>query len=187
MTPPAILKSTVVLYTDEARSRNVEGTVTLEAFVDESGKVRAARVLRSLGYGLDDVARFAVAEWTISPATRNGVPVSVGAYIDVDFRLRSANAERVRPGITPPKPVHKVEPQYTDEARRAGLNGIVVLQAVIKTDGTIDILRIVNGMPLGLTENAITALKQWQFDPAVKEGRNVDVVVNIEVNFNLRK
>jgi outer membrane biosynthesis protein TonB len=63
----------------------------------------------------------------------------------------------------------------------------VVLQAVIKTDGTIDILRIVNGMPLGLTDNAITALKQWQFDPAVKQGKSVDVVVNVEINFNLRK
>ena len=91
MTPPTILKSTVVLYTDQARSRNVEGTVTLEALVDESGKVRAARVLRSLGYGLDDVARSAVAQWTISPATRNGVPVLGGV---IPGRTRSAFALR---------------------------------------------------------------------------------------------
>ena len=187
MTPPAILKSTVAPYTDEARSRNIEGTVTLEAFVDASGKIKVSRVLRGLGFGLDEAARSAVAEWTISPATRNGAPVSVVSYIDVDFRLRSANALRVGPGVSPPKPLHRVEPQYTGEARRAGLNGSVVLQSVIKTDGTIDILRVVNGMPLGLTENAIAALNQWQFDPAVKQGKRVDVVVNIEINFHLRK
>ena len=72
-------------------------------------------------------------------------------------------------------------------AVRAGLNGTVVLQAVIKTDGTVDVLRVVRGLPLGLTENAIDALKEWQFSPGKKNGQDVDVSVNLEVNFNLRK
>ena len=63
----------------------------------------------------------------------------------------------------------------------------MVLQAVIKTDGTVDVLRVVRGLPHGLTENAINALKQWQFSPGKKNGQDVDVSVNLEVNFNLRK
>jgi TonB family protein len=188
MTPPTILKSTIARYTDEAQARNLEGTVTLEALVDANGNVKISRTLKGLGYGLDEAARSAVADWTVSPATRNGSPVSVVALIDVGFNLRSANAIRVGPGITPPVPVHRVDPKYTDEARRQGLNGTVILQAVIKTDGTIDILSVVRGMPLGLTENAIEALKQWQFRPGNKDGKDVDILVNnIEINFELRK
>jgi len=48
--------------------------------------------------------------------------------------------------------------------------GTVVLQAVIKKDGTVDIIRVVRGLPLGLTDNAIRALKQWQFKPGAKGG-----------------
>jgi TonB family protein len=188
MTPPTILKSTIARYTNEAQSRNVEGTVTLEALVDADGNIKISRTLKGLGFGLDEAARLAVADWTVSPATRNGSPVSVVAHIDVAFNLRSANAIRVGPGITPPMPIHRVEPKYTDEARRQGLNGTVVLQAVIKTDGTIDILSVVRGMPLGLTENAIQALKQWQFRPGNKDGKDVDILVNnIEINFELNR
>jgi TonB family protein len=188
MTPPTILKSTIARYNDEARSRNIEGTVTLEALVDANGDVKVSRTLKGLGFGLDEAARSAVAEWTVSPATGNGSPVSVVAHIDVAFNLRSATAIRVGPGIMPPIPIQRVEPRYTDEARRQGLNGTVVLQAVIKTDGTIDILSVVRGMPLGLTENAIEALKQWQFRPGNKDGKDVDILVNnIEINFELRK
>ena len=82
---------------------------------------------------------------------------------------------------------HRVEPQYTDEARLAGYNGTVVLQAVIKKDGTVDIIRVVRGLPLGLTDNAIQALKQWQFKPGTKDGLEVDIAVNVEINFNLKQ
>jgi len=187
MTPPTILQSTVARYTDEARNRGIEGTVTVEALVQVNGGVKVSRILKGLGSGLDEVARSTVAEWTITPATRNGLPVEVVSQIDVAFSLRSANAIPIGPGMTAPGVLRRVDPQYTDEARKAGLNGTAVLQAVIRTDGTVDILRIVRGQPLGLTENAIDALKQWKFSPGAKNGQDVDVVVNIEINFNLLK
>ena len=120
-----------------------------------------------------------------SPATRNGAPVEVVAQIDVEFSLRSANAFRMGAGMTAPTVQRRVEPQYTEEARLAGYNGTVVLQAVIKKDGTVDIIRVVGGLPLGLTDNAIQALKQWQFKPGMKDGQEVDIALTIEINFNV--
>ena len=72
------------------------------------------------------------------------------------------------------------------EARLARLQGTVVLQALIKSDGTVDVIRVVRGLPYGLTDSAADALKQWKFRPGTKGGQNVDVALNIEINFNLR-
>ena len=185
--PPTILKSTPALYTDEARTRSIEGTVTILAEVSSDGEIKYTRVLKGLGFGLDEAATASVQEWALSPATRNGAPVEVVAQIDVEFNLRSANAFRMGAGMIAPTVQHRVEPQYTDEARLAGYNGTVVLQAVIKKDGTIDIIRVVRGLPLGLTDNAIQALKQWRFKPGVKDGQEVDIAVNVEINFNLQR
>jgi TonB family protein len=187
MTAPTLLKSAIALYTEDARIHGIEGTVTIEALIDEDGTIKSTRLLKGLGFGLDEVALTSVQSWTLSPATRNGLPVSVGAQLDVAFSLRSANAVRIGAGMVPPKVQQRVEPQYTDAARRVGLSGTVVLQAVVRSDGTVDVLRVVRGLPLGLTDSAIQAIKQWQFQPGQKNGQNADIALNIEVNFNIDK
>jgi TonB family protein len=186
MRPPTILKSTLTPYTEEAGNRGIEGTVTIEALMGEDGRIKSMRVLKGLGFGLDEAALASVREWEFAPATRDGIPVSVAAQIDVQFSLRSAHALRFGIGMIPPTVMSRVEPQYTQEARLAHLQGTVVLQAVIKTDGTVDVIRVVRGLPYGLTDSAADALKQWKFRPGTKGGQNVDVALNIEINFNLR-
>lgn len=89
-------------------------------------------------------------------------------------------------GVTPPTVVSRVEPQYSEEARKARYQGTVVLEAIVKRDGTVDILRVVRSLGFGLDENAIQALRQWRFKPGMRNGVPVDVALNIEVNFNLR-
>jgi len=187
MTAPTVLKSAIALYTEDARIHGIEGTVTIEAFIGEDGKIKSTKLLKGLGFGLDEVALASVEGWTLSPATRNGLPVSVGAQLDVAFSLRSASAIRMGAGMLPPKVQQRVEPQYTDEARRVGLSGTVVLQAVVRSDGIVDVLRVVRGLPLGLTDSAIQAIQQWQFQPGQKDGQNADIALNIEVNFNIAK
>ena len=185
MAAPTVLRSTVALYTEDARTHGIEGRVTIGAVIDENGRITSSRILKGLGFGLDQVALASVQEWTLSPATRNGLPVSVGAQLDVEFNLRSANALLMGPGMTPPTVQSRVEPHYTPEAARAKASGTVVLQAVVKTDGTIDILRVVRGLPYGLTDSAIDAIKQWRFQPGQQNGQNADIALNVEVNFNL--
>jgi TonB family protein len=184
--PPTIIKSALALYTEDARTRGIEGTVTIEAFIGEDGGIKSMRVLKGLGSGLEEVALASVMEWEFTPATQNGLPISVVAQIDVQFNLRSANAFRVGNGVTPPTVLSRVHPQYTEEARLARLTGTVVLQVVVKNDGTVDVIRVVQGVPLGLTDTAVEALKQWKFRPGKKDGQDVDVALNVEINFNLR-
>jgi TonB family protein len=174
-------------YTDDARTHSIEGTVAVEALMDENGRIQSVRVLKGLGFGLDEAALASVQEWEFSPATRDGTPVSVVAQIDVPFSLASANAFRVGNGVTPPRVQSRVEPRYTDAARLARLSGTVVMQVVIKKDGTVDIIRVVQGLAGGLTDSAVDAIKQWKFSPGQKDGQAVDVGLNIEVNFDLRK
>ncbi len=184
--PPTVLKSALALYTDDARTRGIEGIVTIEAVIGEDGQTKSMRVLKGLGSGLDEVALASVQQWEFSPATRDGSPVSVVAQIDVQFNLRSANALRVGAGVTVPRILSRVEPQYTEEAARAKLlDGTVVLQVVIKSDGTLDVIRVVQGLAYGMTDSAIDALKQWKFSPAQKDGKDVDVALNFVINFHL--
>jgi len=67
---------------------------------------------------------------------------------------------RVGGGVSPPSVVSRVEPQYSDEARKARYQGTVVLEAIVRKDGTVDILRVVRSLGFGLDENAIDALKK---------------------------
>ena len=89
-------------------------------------------------------------------------------------------------GVTPPRVLERVEPQYSQEARKARYQGTVVLEVIVRKDGTVDIMRIVRSLGFGLDENAIQALKQWRFKPGMRNGVPVDVALNVEVNFNLR-
>src|SRR5262249_37653409 len=149
-----------------ARDNKVEGTVTIEGAFDVRGCMRVLRSVKSIGFGLDENALAALRSWRFSPAKRNGEPIKAVAQIDIDFSLATAlpveydDISSVGPGITAPTVVRRVEPQYTDEARQAHLVGIVILQAVVQTDGTARILKIVKALPLGLTESALEAIQQ---------------------------
>jgi len=93
---------------------------------------------------------------------------------------------RVGGGVTPPTVIQRIEPQYSEEARKARYQGTVVLEAIVRKDGTCDIIRVVRSLGFGLDENAMQALRQWRFRPGMRNGVPVDVSLNIEVNFNLR-
>jgi protein TonB len=89
-------------------------------------------------------------------------------------------------GIDAPRLIREVRPVYTDEARRRGIEGVVVLEVIVTQSGSVDRIRVVRGLGAGLDQNAIAAVKQWKFDPARRKGVPVDVVVEIEVGFNMR-
>jgi TonB family protein len=72
------------------------------------------------------------------------------------------------------------------EARKAKYQGTVVFSAIVRKDGTLDMLKMLRGIGLGLDENAVKALRQWKFRPGMKNGVPVDVYLNVEVNFSLR-
>jgi protein TonB len=88
--------------------------------------------------------------------------------------------------VTAPTVVYRVDPEYSEEARRARHEGTVVLEAVVRKDGTVDVVHLVRSLGFGLDQNAIEALKVWRFRPGMRNGVPVDVTLNIEVRFNIR-
>ena len=88
-------------------------------------------------------------------------------------------------GVTAPKLLYKVEPEYTPEARIAKYQGTVQLSVEIGMDGVARNFQVVKGLGLGLDQNAVTAVRQWQFQPGTKDGAAVPVLATIEVNFRL--
>lgn len=81
--------------------------------------------------------------------------------------------------------LQKPEPQYTEEARRNGITGTVILRAVFSASGEVINIQAIKTLPLGLTEKAITAARRIRFVPAIKGGRPVSVHMQLEYNFNL--
>ena len=81
--------------------------------------------------------------------------------------------------------IHKVEPEFSEEARKAKYQGEVELSIEIAADGTPRILRVVSGPGLGLNEKAVEAVRQWRFKPAYRDGRPVDSTAMVEVHFHL--
>jgi TonB family protein len=79
----------------------------------------------------------------------------------------------------------KPEPQYTEDARRNQITGSVVLRVVFSRTGEVTNIRAINALPFGLTERAIAAARLIHFRPATKDGRPVNVYMQLEYNFNL--
>ncbi len=92
---------------------------------------------------------------------------------------------RIGGGVSAPQLVYRVEPEYTEEARKAKYQGTVVLYAVVEPDGQVRNVRVVRSLGLGLDEKALEAVKQWKFKPGMKDGRAVPVAASIEVTFRL--
>lgn len=89
-------------------------------------------------------------------------------------------------GIMPPRIVKEVKADYTEEARRRALAGEVVLEIVVRSDGTVGDVKLLQGLGYGLDERATQAVRQWRFAPATKQGTPVDVLVEVAVEFKLR-
>lgn len=89
-------------------------------------------------------------------------------------------------GIEPPSLLREVTPDYTEQARRAGLEGEVLLELVVGPDGGVSDVRVLRPLGAGLDEQAVAAVRQWRFAPARRLGTAVAVIVEVAVEFRLR-
>jgi periplasmic protein TonB len=88
-------------------------------------------------------------------------------------------------GVSPPRPTYSPEPEFSEEARKAKYQGVVTLALVVGTDGRPTNIRVQNSLGMGLDEKAIEAVKNWKFEPAMKDGHPVRVEIAVEVDFHL--
>ena len=87
--------------------------------------------------------------------------------------------------LVAPIVLYKVEPEFSDEARKAKYQGTVLLTIEVGEDGKPHKLQVLRGLGLGLDEKAIEAVSRWKFRPAQRNGRPVRAAATIEVNFRL--
>ena len=87
--------------------------------------------------------------------------------------------------VSAPVLLYKTEPEYSEDARKAKIQGVVVLAAEVGPDGYLTNIRIVRPLGLGLEEEAIRAVARWRFKPAMQNGRAVSSSVTIEVNLRV--
>lgn len=92
---------------------------------------------------------------------------------------------KVGGGISAPRPLSTPDPEYTEEARNAKTQGTCILWMIVDDQGRPRDIRVVRGLGYGLDAKAIEAVKQWKFQPSMKDGHPVNVQISVEVGFKL--
>jgi TonB family protein len=154
-----------------------------------------ASVFRTAFRGFMDAAVIAARQWQYEPVP-NG-PVA----FDVTIRFEGENVQptsppvaadsplaqgaiRVGGNIQPPPKVHDVRPIYPDDAKRNGIQGVVVMEIRVEGDGTVSRARVMESMP-ALDAAALEAVRQWQFRPTLLNGVPTPIVMSTTVHFKL--
>jgi TonB family protein len=92
---------------------------------------------------------------------------------------------RIGKGITPPKVIFQKNPEFSEPARSAKYQGIVVLSLVVDKAGQVRNVRVLTPLGFGLDQKAVETVSKWQFEPAAKDGKPVEVELAVETNFHL--
>ena len=123
-----------------------------------------------------------------SRAALAGVAIAFAGILMVVALLSPVRAEEVHQmgdGVSQPSVIYKVDPQYTEDARRDKISGPVTLSLVVGADGLAHDISVIQPLDPGLDVNAAEALEQWRFAPGLFNGQAVAVRATIVVNFKL--
>lgn len=117
----------------------------------------------------------------IGPGTGSGLGPGSGGGT-------GGGAYRLGTGVSTPVLLREVKPQYTSDAMRAKIQGIVWIECVVKADGTVGDVQVIRSLDsvFGLDQEAIRAARQWRFRPGIRMGEPVPVLITIELTFTLR-
>ena len=195
---PVVVSAPPPSYTEGARQAGFQGVVVVLASIDKEGNVTNMKVLKGLPI-LDTATADAVKEWKFKPATLFGRPVAVVYKITVRFSLDQAESEAVEVDlpldasfqssegvdVQPPVKVSAPSPQYNEVARKARIQGVVITEGIIDKTGSVTNVKVLKGLPLGLSEAAALAVCQFQFKPATLNGKPVAVIYKMTTNFRL--
>jgi periplasmic protein TonB len=116
----------------------------------------------------------------VEGGVEGGVPGGAPAALPLP-----AGPLRVGGDVSAPVAISQVPPEYPMMARNARVEGDVKLEAVIRRDGTVGDIKVLQGLRMGCTEAAIEALKRWRFKPGARNGVPVDVYYTLTVGFKL--
>lgn len=189
-TPPELLPESIAYpeYPQEARKAGIEGEVLLEVAVGKDGAVKDVKVRQGIpGHPeLAENAVKAVKNWTFKPGLRNGVPFETEVLIPLAFSLDDSKPKDV--GV-PPAIIDDLcpLPEYPEAARKAGVEGKVLVEVLISADGGVTgavVKEGIAGHP-ELDRAAVDAVMQWKFEPATSNGEPVEMSILIPIEFRL--
>ena len=177
---PTIILKVEPEYSEAGRLLRALGTVMLYAEIQPDGIARNIRVLRSLGYGLDEKAIEAVRKWRFSPGTKDGKAVTVTALPKVDFQMLRADGEPntwysgpmvfdVGAATAPPV----AEGGTMPELGTGGPNESVVLDFTVTSSGSVKDVQSISGSKSS-SDLLTHYLQTWRFQPAVSAGRTLE-------------
>jgi TonB family protein len=200
ITAPRIAQAAPAVYPQgDAPANAIEGTCMLSMVVGSDGIPVNIHVIHSAGEAFDAAAIEAVKASKFEPGILNKQPVPVRVRVRVLFSSDRSPAiptlllQKYRnPGSRqdcdqPPVPIHWGEADFSDEARRNRVSGVVSISLMVGTDGLPSDLRVERSVGYGLDEKALEAVKQYRFRPAMKDGKPVAVRLTVQVSFKFAR
>jgi TonB family protein len=152
---------------------------SVEFKVNDVVQSRLMSEVSQIRFGEPATAKTGLSVPGIDPSTPAATPDAASGKTD-DKKTPAPSSLNLSPSV-----LYKEKARYTDEARKNGVQGIVVLSVIFAADGNITAIQVVRGLPDGLNERAIEAAKKIKFRPAIRDGRPVSVRGNLEYSFNL--
>ncbi|HXH07967.1 MAG TPA: M56 family metallopeptidase [Vicinamibacterales bacterium] len=198
------------VYPPAAVQVGLEGAILVELTVSADGEVAGFSTRGSAEPVLIDSALTAVRRWRFERGAatsvltaeirytlqRRGeevrphviVYVRDGGFPDLDAATLGSEAGeppvRVGGAVKPPRKIKHVSPAYPAEAEAAGLRGVVILEATIGADGRVKAVKVLRSVHPLLDEAAAAAIRQWEFEPVVLDGRPVPILMTTTVSFS---
>jgi len=205
---PIVLERVAATYPANASPAEINGFSLLSFVVDVNGTASGIEVQQSHGAAFDAAAIESVKQTRFEPGTLDGKPVPVRIYARVRFfedqrqaypriinRLMPTNgfgqlpirAIRLQnaPYDKPPVATFTPPAEYSEQARAAKFNGVVIVSVLVNEDGLPIDPQVTRSAGMGLDEKAIESVLQYRFKPAMKDGVPVEARIMVEVNFRL--
>jgi TonB family protein len=172
------------------------GVVIANLQIGKDGKPDHVKLIEAQNEAVSDGVLDAIRLWRFQPGVVNGKRREGSGTVEMECVVTQSVANtssesagvrvyQIGQGISLPAVVYKVEPEYSEEARRAKFQGTVIISVLIDVSGHAGSMRVVRPLGLELDEKAMEAINLWRFKPATKDGKPVIVTSVIEVNFRL--
>ena len=177
--------------------------VRFTAVIAADGSIASLKVMNPDGDPWESAASAAIQQSKFAAGAVNGTTVPVLICLRVPFfhvlpaiprvvpcpgpgAAGFGNHVGMPPGVTPPHAIHFADPEYSNEARKKKIQGVVVLSTLVNEQGEPTDIRVEKSLGYGLDENGERAVSQYRFEPAHdRDGKPVAVRITIEVSFHL--
>ncbi len=193
---PELISKLNVVYPEDAVKAGLMGTVYVSLLISEQGTVEKVTVIRGVASSLDAAAVNAVKDAKFSPARDKGKAIKAEVVLPIKFKLDDEAKDSPKSGKNESKePVPEIVGGmesfykffvYPKEAKEKGIQGKVILRAIVDEKGNLEGTMVVKGIGYGCDEAAEKALRSIKFKPAMKDGKPVKSQITLPVMFKLQ-